>query len=167
MRATQVEPIWRFQLKLEGDSLRAFDPLILLNQMIAKSPVIYEKKSELYTILSELYSNALEHGLLRLESGIKNTISGMVAYYQARIDRLKALEQGSIYIEVQFEGTQLKSGWRLKIIFEDTGNGFEYQQQQPDSKNFFGRGMTLLYALCDSVRFSGQGNRVEIIYTAS
>ena len=41
-------------------------------------------KDKLFMIASELYNNALEHGILKLPSELKNTVGGFEAYYQQR-----------------------------------------------------------------------------------
>jgi anti-sigma regulatory factor (Ser/Thr protein kinase) len=55
----------------------------------------------------------------------------------------------------------------LKIRFEDSGGGFDYQQSQvslEDNQGHSGRGVHLLSSLCDEVTYDGNGNIVEVVY---
>jgi hypothetical protein len=50
----------------------------------------------LYTVLAELYSNALEHGLMGLDSRLKCDAEGFARYYAERRERLQNLSHGFV-----------------------------------------------------------------------
>ena len=45
-------------------------------------------RGQIHTVLAELYSNALEHGLLRMNSDLKSDADGFEEYYRCRAERL-------------------------------------------------------------------------------
>jgi two-component system, HptB-dependent secretion and biofilm response regulator len=65
-------------------TLRTLDPLPQIMQMLTALQGLHAHRERLYTILAELFANALEHGLLGLNSALKQTPQGFVAYYTAR-----------------------------------------------------------------------------------
>ena len=132
--------------------------------MIGASPAISEHKDYLHTIMSELFSNALEHGVLELSSELKETEDGYLDYYQQREDRLAALTEGNVTINVEFMlGAEYG---KLKIDFTDSGKGFDVKNlKASDDDNAFGRGVSLIDTLCDSVEYNDTGTAVTAYYT--
>ena len=155
-------------LELGADALRDFDPLSLIAQIILEYPALSEKRIEMYALFSELYTNALEHGVLGLDSHMKNSVIGMADYYAERERRLSALEEGSIKIHVQ----KAPDRNALHIRIDDSGPGFDYESIMETEKwdinhkstSLAGRGMTMAYALCESIQYSGKGSCVEAVY---
>jgi anti-sigma regulatory factor (Ser/Thr protein kinase) len=160
-------------LDLEVEALKQLDPLSILNKIIAIFPKIETKRSEVYTILAELCSNALDHGILRLDSSLKSSISGMATYYEDRAKKLAALKEGFIRIDIELKSNERElSGGVLSITVEDSGPGFSYQKKIEELKNpneaglrkLSGRGLSLMSSLCQSVEYNRRGNKVSIIY---
>jgi len=158
---------WEFTMTLQADVLKTADPLPIVIQAITEIQGLNNRRQQLYTVLAELYSNALEHGLLGLESRLKTTPQGFAEYYQQRQDRLVALKDGSISIYVRHEVRD--EGGRLVIRVEDSGPGFDYGRRKNQSslkhnQGHCGRGVPLLDSFCESVTYYGRGNIVEAIY---
>jgi CheY-like chemotaxis protein len=66
-----VLPIhWQMALELGADALRRVDP------MITEIQGLHEHRERLFTVLAELFSNALEHGVLGLRSTLKDSPQG-------------------------------------------------------------------------------------------
>jgi hypothetical protein len=63
------------------ESLKLFDPVPLMTHFINQVQGLKPYTNTLNTILAELYSNALEHGLLGLDSSLKNSAQGFARYY--------------------------------------------------------------------------------------
>ncbi len=59
---------WRMTYELGTSSLKSFRPLPLLHQIIMEGHDLRGHGSLLYTVLAELYNNALEHGVLNIPS---------------------------------------------------------------------------------------------------
>jgi len=54
------------------------------------------------SVLSELLANAIDHGLLELDSKLKEDADGFFVYYQAREEKLEQLSQDA-YLSIQFD----------------------------------------------------------------
>lgn len=152
-------------LNFDADRLKNSDPLPTLIQSIAEFLELKSCRKQLYTILAELYSNSLEHGLLQLDSSIKNSPEGFSQYYHEREVRLAALTEGSIRVDVTHMPT--KTGGSLLMRIEDSGPGFEFSSNNVSLKSNMGhcgRGVPLIKSLCESVTYHGRGNIVEAVY---
>ncbi|MFN4289890.1 MAG: SpoIIE family protein phosphatase [Permianibacter sp.] len=156
---------WRFDYELRTQSLQHFDPLPLLLQLLMELPALRPHRGRVFTILAELYSNALDHGLLRLDSALKSSHEGFAEYYRLRQQRLQSLQGG--FIRLSFEHQPSAQGGRLRLRVEDSGPGFDWRSWQanmvPDA-SYSGRGLALIASLCHSLSFEGRGNIVEACY---
>ncbi len=151
---------WRMNFELKDSSLIHFDPLPLLTHMIMEVPGLKRRASQVYTLLAELYSNALDHGVLRLDSGLKRTPDGFAEYYRLRTERLQQLDKATICFRLAHEPTS--TGGVLFVEVEDSGPGFNYQSATfaPHADGYCGRGLPLVRSLCASFQYLGQGNHV-------
>ncbi|NNM52993.1 MAG: fused response regulator/phosphatase [Pseudomonadales bacterium] len=151
---------WRMDFELKDSSLIHFDPLPLLTHMIMEAPGLKRRASQVYTLLAELYSNALDHGVLRLDSGLKRTPDGFAEYYRLRTERLQQLNKAKICFRLAHEPSEV--GGVLFIEVEDSGPGFDYQAATfaPHAEGYCGRGLPLVRSLCASFEYRGKGNHV-------
>lgn len=157
---------WRMALDLKADALRTFDPLPLLTHLVVEIQGLRKSRDHLYTVLAELFFNALDHGLLNLDSAIKSTPQGFMEYYEKRQNDLVNLQEGQITII--FEHLPVGNGGKLLIRIEDTGKGFDYHKAMPRLKENMapsGRGIPLVRSLCENVSYFDNGNIVEAIYS--
>lgn len=156
---------WRMSLEMEPDTLRMVDPLPLLMQALVEIQGLSEHKDRLFMVLKELYSNALEHGLLGLDSAQKESPQGFTDYYAAREEKLAALQKGRI--KFSLDHTPLPTGAKLVIRVEDNGPGFDYHRRFVEldcNEAYCGRGIPLVRSLCKELAYHGNGNRVEAVY---
>jgi len=123
-------------------------------------------------VLSELFNNALDHGLLRLPSSLKAGVEGMDVFLDERTRRLARLEMGAVEFELSLRQRDGQPPV-LHISCADTGPGFNHEQQirsagdEPSGEDILkghGRGIPLLLRVCDDVRYSGVGNRVDVLF---
>ena len=153
---------WKMSYKLGPNTLRDFNPLPLLLQLLMEVPGLRPHSGTLYTVLSELYSNALEHGVIGLDSKLKSDPRGFAEYYQKRETALENLNTG--YVEFTFEHLPTVEGGSLYVQVQDSGEGFEYDnesfKESPD-EGFHGRGIPLIRNLCKRIHYVGAGNSVE------
>ena len=124
---------------------------------------------EMFIIVGELYNNALDHGVLHLDSALKSLPDGFDQYLQLREDRLTALQQGAI--EIELERLTRDGDEYLLLMIEDSGEGFDHQQAanraaQGATEHIApsGRGILLVSSLCAGMQYSGKGNKVEVLY---
>ena len=165
-----VSPACRIVLEFGAGSLRERDPLPLVLEFLAGLPGLAEKRQELFLILSELFYNALDHGLLGIESSIKEEDEGFGRFYELREARRAALTEGRIRLELEHRpgaGEPGDAGGELLMVVEDSGAGFDFERELPGfdaNLGSSGRGIPLLRSLCRELRYVAPGNRVEALY---
>ncbi|MET0065567.1 MAG: fused response regulator/phosphatase [Candidatus Thiodiazotropha sp.] len=154
-----------FQYSLYGAQLRHADPIPVLINSIQETAGLHEHRRPLFTILTELYINALDHGVLGLDSNIKQGEDGFTNYFQQREQRLNNLIQGRIHLKLGIH-SQSDGGFIL-ITVEDSGPGFDYlnfKRELADEELYSGRGLLLVESLSKQLRFQDPGNKVEVLY---
>lgn len=154
---------WSLSFVVKPSSFAMFDPLPLLLSVLLEVPGLRNHSGTLYTIISELYSNALEHGVLGLDSSIKDDPEGFEYYYQLRRERAQAIREG--YVEIKLAHKTHTEGGSLEIIVSDSGNGFVLAERiKHNDTDYCGRGLKLVAALCDTLEVRGAGNVVAATY---
>ena len=159
--AESMTSTWDFSLLLKAEQLKQLDvvPFLLgiVRQIEGEQP-----DSKLFLVLSELFNNALDHGVLKLDSRIKNLPDGMELYFTQRAKQLAELEAGEIALGV--ERLKGESSGSLKISVRDSGNGFDFASvlscDLASNQQHHGRGIGLLLGICDSLQYSGNGSEV-------
>ncbi|WP_460092325.1 ATP-binding SpoIIE family protein phosphatase [Pseudomonas sp. S2_E02] len=149
---------WSVSFEFRGATLKRFNPLPYLLQLLLEVHGLRAQSGALYSVLAELYSNALEHGVLGLDSSLKRDAAGFARYYQQRNDRLEALQDGfvRVHLQVQPQG----DGGRLVIRVEDSGKGFDVARimERPlDGIRLSGRGVSLVRQLGHNASWSDEG----------
>ena len=150
------------EIALDAEHLKQPDILQRVLQLAGQCEGIQAVRSIIYTVLSELFNNALEHGVLKLDSKIKADSSGFHQYYENREASLRALSYGQI--NIRLESLPLKG--KVLIAVEDSGEGFEWNKASTLGRHHsvhdenFGRGLPLLHALCERVWFENGGSKV-------
>lgn len=166
LKQTALPPAhWHAEFELSAQVLRTVDLVPLLVNVLMQVQAPHEHRQRIYTVLAELCSNALEHGVLGLQSAMKLTANGFSEYYALRGQRLAELEEG--FIKVSLTHQPKGAGGNLTIRVEDSGEGFDYQQSsktQSDKASLSGRGKTLLQQLCSEYHYLGKGNIVQAEY---
>nr|WP_314481279.1 SpoIIE family protein phosphatase [uncultured Pseudomonas sp.] len=158
---------WSLSFDVRGQSLRRFNPVPYLVQLLQEMYGLRSLAGALYSVLSELYSNALEHGVLGLDSRLKCNGPGFAEYYQERSRRLQAVEEGYVRIDLAVE--PLPTGGRLKIEVRDSGGGFDVRHvlaQPTPGQGLSGRGLELVRRLSTVARWTEGGRcaHVEFIW---
>lgn len=156
---------WGMSFEIKPSSFRIFDPLPLLLSVLMEVPGLRSSSGTLYSILVELYSNALEHGVLGLDSSLKTTADGFNQYYALRAERLKNAVSG--FIRIHLDHSTTDEGGTLKVRIVDSGAGFDPGRSDANLANaaYSGRGLALLEKICNSVRYLGRGNEVEVEFS--
>ncbi len=154
---------WSASFEFRGATLRRFNPLPFLLQLLLEVHGLRPQSGALYSVLAELYSNALEHGVLGLDSGLKRDATGFARYYEMRAARLEALQDGfvRVHLQVQPQG----EGGQLVIRVEDSGKGFDVARimERPlDHVRLSGRGISLIRQLGRNASWSDQGRSASV-----
>jgi len=159
----QSSPLdWSAAFEYCGETLRRFNPLPHLLQLLQEVHGLRTQSGALYSVLTELYSNALEHGVLGLDSELKRDARGFAQYYRQRNERLAALDSGFVRLQLRVtpEGS---GGGRLTIRVEDSGNGFDVPQvlaRPTPSQGLSGRGVNLVRQLSERAEWAEDGRSV-------
>ena len=161
---------WFFEIRLGASELGRVDVIPLLLHVVSQFHLTRECSEKLFIILSELFNNALDHGVLRLDSQLKQSPDGMETWLLMREQRLAALEEGEVSLAVEqfVEHGQI---W-LRLTCKDTGPGFDvgktlnrmkhrHANGQPDMLPY-GRGLLLIQSLTHSIDYNAEGNRVVV-----
>ena len=160
---------WSVSFEFRAASLKRFNPLPYLLQLLLEVHGLRAQSGALYSVLAELYSNALEHGVLGLDSSLKRDASGFARYYQERKARLDALRSG--YVRVHLEIVPTGEGGCLSIRVEDSGKGFDIarvMERPAENVRLSGRGVNLVQQLGRNASWSDNGRsaRVEFFWDA-
>ncbi|MDO6688120.1 MULTISPECIES: fused response regulator/phosphatase [unclassified Agarivorans] len=154
---------WRWQLCLDVNSLQQFTPIPLLMTTLQELSVHQTDRNILFTIVSELFNNAFEHGVLGLESSIKTSAEGFEEYYRQRKRRAKQLSEGWVNITIDFDG---QASRQFTIEVSDSGKGFDLSKTATNdpAQQYSGRGLKLVESLCESLDVLDKGTKVSVIY---
>jgi DNA-binding response OmpR family regulator/anti-sigma regulatory factor (Ser/Thr protein kinase) len=149
-------------IELNAEHIKAADPVVDLVNVVTNQLSLYGIHSELFTVLSELYNNSVEHGVLELDSGLKQSDEGFFEYFTSREERLSALESASIIISAEYRPHENALAIRIK----DSGKGFKqgHMSKLEDVEKSYGRGISLVKELCESVEYTNKGNTVDVIF---
>lgn len=164
MASQTVADALNLSMKYTADWLRQDLAQPDLTRLLNVFPGLGTHRSILYTLLAELFNNALEHGLLQLDSRLKKDVSGFNEYYSQRQQRLSKLECGSIHVDLQL-WDENNTGW-MRIKVQDSGQGFDYAAMQSivSPQKLAQRGLVLVRNLCQQVEFHAPGNHIEVLY---
>lgn len=152
---------WDFDYYLRGQSLKTFNPLPMILNILTEVEGLRSLSGQLYTLMAELYSNALEHGVLGLDSRIKATSDGFQKYYLERESRLNELEEG--FVRICIKHAPAKEGGELLLQIEDSGPGFNHQAlmtKETPLEGYTGRGIPLIRGICREFYYNSSGNKV-------
>ncbi|MBL4982616.1 fused response regulator/phosphatase [Pseudomonas fluorescens] len=152
---------WSVSFEFRAQTLRTYNPLPYLLQLLLEIHGLREQSGALYSVMAELYSNALEHGVLGLDSRLKRDAQGFAQYYRQRHERLAQLDSG--YVRVHMQVVPTDKGGKLSVRLEDSGQGFDVEQElaRPvDIDRLSGRGLSLVRQLSNAVRWSDGGRSV-------
>ncbi|VAW91277.1 Serine phosphatase RsbU, regulator of sigma subunit [hydrothermal vent metagenome] len=159
---------WQWEFNVHSASLKKVDPIPVLLSQIQELEDIHAHRQNLFLIFSELFNNALDHGVLKLDSKMKADPDGFTEYLEQREQRLDKLIDANI--EISLEKFTFDNDEYLKIRMKDSGNGFvidgSVQNLDVNSK-LSGRGINLVKELCYYVEYKGKGNEVEVVYQFS
>ena len=157
---------WAFSIEFVGKRLKETNPVpILVNQIIELEEVEKERQS-LFTVLTELYVNALDHGVLGLDSQLKSDPDGFRVYFEEREKRLSSLSDGYVAFTISVEQIEGRRSMLMRVA--DSGKGFDYDGLElpaEDELALSGRGLILIKDLCESLTYLGNGNTAEAVYS--
>jgi len=156
---------FNFECFLNSESLKTIDPLPYFLQILLTIPGLGRYSNQLFMVLSELFSNALEHGVLELSSALKNTPEGFSKYFVERSNRLNRITSG--YVMIVIDVKYQYQGGVATVIVEDSGKGYspDLTSDKINEENTpYNRGLYLVRQLCEEVIVSPKGNKSKILF---
>lgn len=158
---------WKVEFDLSISVLKSINPVPLLLNAIRNLQLSSDHRKRIFTILSELYNNALDHGLLKLDSSLKHSADGFMRYHQEKQARLASLEEG--WAKIRVEHVKEQDGYMIKINVSNTGEGFNYEHQlgevEEEALLPSGRGIRLIRSIAQSLEYHDDGRVAEVKYT--
>ncbi|MBV1870435.1 MAG: SpoIIE family protein phosphatase, partial [Gammaproteobacteria bacterium] len=156
---------WKIRFDITPSQMREGDPPAEMLEILGSSGGLAAHKDYLHTIISELYVNALDHGVLALSSDLKKTDDGFIAFQKEKRERLDTLADGKIVAVFSMVNADENPG--VKIWIQDSGLGFDHTTlEAANDDDCFGRGLELVRSLCDGhVHFTEGGRVVEAVYS--
>ncbi|MBY6189037.1 SpoIIE family protein phosphatase [Microbulbifer agarilyticus] len=150
---------WSINFRLCHAELRQADPLPQLLSVVMQMPGAARFQEDLAIALGELFRNALEHGVLELDSSIKGMDDGFVRYYDLMAERRSQLDSG--WVSISLSCLEGEAGGSLSLVVEDSGKGFSGVRDT--GSIYSGRGLELLRTVCSELHYSAGSSRVEAI----
>jgi len=161
--ALRLATDWSLELQLDGAALRELDPKPLLMRCLQELQGLDPHRDVLLMVLGELYSNAIEHGVLGCESALKSDPDGFAKYYAQCEKRLADITDGRITVRLAHRA--LPDGGELVITVRDSGAGFDFERLAPAVESCpSGRGVALVRSFCNEVRFADGGRSCTATY---
>jgi len=158
---------WKFHASIGTDQLKELDVVPLMLNVVEQIEHMKAHVSPIFLIVSELYINALDHGLLHLDSATKSEAGGFDSYMEQRHERLQNLGDGAI--ELSLEQVEVTGQPVLRIWMKDSGAGFDHatvmQRDITGNRQAHGRGVALIRNLSQQVEYHGCGNEVTVLYS--
>jgi len=118
-------------------------------------------------LLSEALANAIEHGILRLSSSLKENPYN--DYGKTLWDCFdSASGQVSLKIRLLHENGNCNSINAISTEVTDTGTGFDWRSKMRDAKmptpdKPYGRGLALIKMIASQVHFNEAGNSIKFV----
>jgi len=164
LKENRVKGNWEFSLHLDYLNLKREDSLPIIISMLTDIDKKNMNREVLLLLVTEMFNNALEHGLLKLDSVNKNTTEGFTKYYEDKHTSLQSLNDG--YIKVNFCQKESKNGGKLHISVEDSGNGFDASRilsETVEMDSSAMHGLNLINSFCSEIEFNEKGNEIRVI----
>lgn len=153
---------WSMDFMLEAKDIKRANPVEEMMNILGAQTDLRPYRDVIGLLLAEMYSNALEHGILNLSSDLKRTEEGFMEYYQLRQERLEALIDASIHLHASIVHGEATC---LRLAITDSGDGFDADDVfsvADDNEDSFGRGIALIKRVCTRMEYSQGGTRLEV-----
>ena len=157
-----VQSDWQLQTTLSAAQLKEIDFVPMVVNWAQAMGLSKSSGGTFFLVITELFMNALEHGVLGLSSSLKEGADGFEHYVEARQQRLQGLQKGQITFALSYRNENGQGVIRIQV--QDSGAGFNYRAMGDDgltaSKRLSGRGIALIRRFCRSVEYRDAGNKV-------
>ncbi|MDO8893204.1 MAG: SpoIIE family protein phosphatase [Sulfurimicrobium sp.] len=156
---------WKVGVRLTAEELKKIDVVPMMLGWMDQLHLHPSHRGQVFLIFTELFNNALDHGILNLDSALKFTEDGFELYFETRRQRLANLQQGMLNIDV--ERLRQKNHELLRIHIKDSGKGYDYKGLSlvdSSKPRPYGRGLALVQNLCSQIEHAGNGSEITVYY---
>ncbi len=148
-----------FNLEVRGDYLKTVDVPAFVSKFLYATDTNGKIAGKTFTAIAELYQNGLDHGVLNLNSDLKNDFEGFEDYLNKREEALDALtNDDSVSLTLSCE-----SDVGIRASVKDSGLGYDNSKVNPEQYSLSGRGLALVRQLSSHVDINDVGNQVSIL----
>lgn len=162
LSAEQIDP-FTWNVKISGKKLAQADLPPMVNNFLQYIGLEQKACQKVFSIISEMVSNGLDHGILRLSSDIKQHPEGFMEYFIKREELLKHLREED-FIELRLDWFEIEGAKKLMITCRDSGPGYDYTcERSVDNRRYSGRGLALIRSLVESLEIYAPGNFIKVI----
>ena len=153
---------FRWELRVHGQHLSRIDLNSFNNSLLHTFGLQQDFCQIAFVVLSQMINNALDHGVLALDSSLKDDPDGFARYFLLRQEKLSTLGSND-YLDIVFEWSLGSEYPCLRITVSDSGKGYDENSLTGRSISAFsGRGLTLIRKLCKSVTIVPPGNKIDV-----
>ncbi|ABN61609.1 Stage II sporulation E family protein [Shewanella baltica OS155] len=150
-----------WEVKLAGPMLLSAEYLNSLNQFLGMFGFATSFCQRVFTVVAELFSNAIDHGVLKLDSRLKSDPDGFELYHSIR-DSSSARLTMNDWVKVSLVWCSITN--ELHICVADSGQGFKgYKNTVVDIPQLSGRGLSLVKTLSKTYELVSPGNITKVI----
>jgi DNA-binding response OmpR family regulator/anti-sigma regulatory factor (Ser/Thr protein kinase) len=152
-----------WSLKISGGKIASCEIPPLCNKFLQYLDLNQNFCHVVFIVVSEMVANAIDHGILKLNSAIKESPDGFNAYIKERDKRLSELDD-SDFVEVHLVWAESKERSGLEIGVRDSGSGYDVcAEKNTCDLAFSGRGLRLIRNLAQSVEIYPPGNFIKVV----
>ncbi|MFV2059453.1 MAG: SpoIIE family protein phosphatase [Gammaproteobacteria bacterium] len=160
-RAADTLP-FEINFSIQNKDMKSETSLYQIADMLGGNAELRPHKSFLYTIITELYVNALEHGILGLKSKDKFNTSAFDHYYKNKTTLLQKMTNAEVNINLLMP----VSCDKIIITVTHNGKGGEMENYSTGiyEEKLYGRGLEIVKSLSNKFVYHDYGRFVEVTY---
>jgi len=158
--SNQKNGIFSCEMALSGRCLNDINPPTELVELLLHLAVPQELCNKAYAVLTELYQNSFEHGVLQLNSEIKQQEDGFFTFYQLKEERSDNLAVTD-KIRICLQWNACTAELTLEVL--DSGQGFVSNFNFAQDHQHFGRGLSMVDHLASSLTVVAPGNHIKVV----
>jgi len=166
-KVVTMEPSnWKVSSTMDYNTLKRLNPVPAMVNSLMEIQGLLPFRESIFLVITELFVNSLDHGLLGLDSSLKDSPDGFAKFFELKQERLNNLTTGDIKLIFSHQ-PQEGGGGILTIRVQDTGNGFDEQAVYSDIQDnqlYSGRGIKLIKQLCKSLEYSDGGRKAIAVF---
>ncbi len=148
-------------VELEGHLIADTDIIGIFDGLMRCVDVVGDLRQKAFTVFAELISNAVDHGVLDLDSTLKTDYAGFAEYFALKEERLAIMEEHhKLSMTFSFEPKVQE----MRFSIQDSGTGYNHTlKSDMQDTALSGRGISLINKICKHVDVQLPGNCTSVI----